>query len=128
MIVPTGAGPGAVRTGRPVRPAGGLQPATTSTYATGIWTASTSLISSTLAGQIASEQVRRYAGYVCDSESSLYYCSARYYDPSTRQFTTADSAKADVEESAYQYCRGNPIENTDSMGLHVLKKNFQMSK
>ena len=86
-------------------------------YATGIWTASTSLISSTLAGQIASEQVLRYASYVYDPESSLYYCSARYYDPTTRQWTTADSAKADGEESAYQYCGGNPIVGTDRSGL-----------
>jgi RHS repeat-associated protein len=85
-------------------------------YATGIWTASTSLISSTLAGQIASEQVLRYASYVYDPESSLYYCSARYYDPATRQFTTSDSAKADGEESAYQYCDGNPVANVDPTG------------
>ncbi len=85
-------------------------------YATGIWTASTSLISSTLAGQIASEQVLRYASYVYDPESSLYYCSARYYDPATRQFTTSDSAKADGEESAYQYCGGKPIGEVDSTG------------
>ena len=39
-------------------------------YATGIWTASTSLISSTLAGQIASEQVLRYAGYAYDSRAA----------------------------------------------------------
>ncbi len=84
--------------------------------ATGIWTASTSLISSTMAGQIASEQVLRYAGYVYDRESGLYYCSARYYDPATRQWTTADSAKADGEESAYQYCDGNPVERVDPSG------------
>ena len=85
-------------------------------YATGIWTASTSLISSSLAGQIASEQVLRYAGYAYDSESGLYYCSARYYDPATRQFTTSDSAKADGEESAYQYCGGDPINSADQSG------------
>jgi RHS repeat-associated protein len=86
-------------------------------YATGIWTQSTSLISSTLAGQIASRQVLRYASYVLDSESGLYYCSARYYDSVTRQFTTADSAKADCEESAYQYCEGDPLERADASGL-----------
>ena len=86
------------------------------TYATGIWTASTSLINSTLAGQIASEQVLRYASYVYDPESGLYYCSARYYDPATRQWTTADSAKADGEESAYQYCEGGPLAKVDATG------------
>ena len=86
------------------------------TYATGIWTASTSLINATLAGQIANEQVLRYASYVYDPESGLYYCSARYYDPVTRQWTTADSAKADSEESAYQYCGGQPVEREDPSG------------
>ena len=78
---------------------------------------STSLISSTLAGQIASRQVLRYAGYVYDPESGLYYCSARYYDPATRQWTTADSAKADGEESPYQYCSGDPVNLVDPTGL-----------
>ena len=85
-------------------------------YATGIWMQSTSLISSTLAGQIASEQALRYASYVYDSESNLYYCNARYYDPATRQWTTADPAKADGEESAYQYCGGNPVGTADPTG------------
>ena len=96
-------------------------PQGTGSYTTGIWTASTSLISSTLAGQIASEQVLRYASYVYDPESGLYYCSARYYDPATRQWTTADSAKADGEESAYQYCEGRPVTGADRTGLGVLE-------
>lgn len=37
------------------------------------------------------------------AESALYYCSARYYDPATPQWTTGDPAKADGEESAHQY-------------------------
>ncbi len=82
----------------------------------GITTTSTNLITSTLASQIASRQVLRYADYVYDSESALYYCSARYYDPATRQWTTADSAKADGEESAYQYCGGDPVDHTDPTG------------
>ena len=85
-------------------------------YATGIWTASTSLISLTLAGQIAGGQALRYGSYVYDPESDLYYCSARYYDPATRQWTTADSAKADGEQSPYQYCAGNPVLAVDPMG------------
>jgi RHS repeat-associated protein len=87
--------------------------------ATGIWTQGTTLVGSTLAGQIASRQVLRYAGYAFDGESGLYYCSARYYDPATRQWTTGDPAKADGEESAWQYCGGNPVEYVDPSGLHV---------
>ena len=93
-------------------------------YATGIWTQSTSLITSTLAGQIASEQVLRYASYVYDPESGLYYCSARYYDATTRQWTTADSAKADGEESAYQYCAGEPIRDSDPSGQRAIFRKY----
>jgi RHS repeat-associated protein len=86
-------------------------------YGTGIWTQGTTLVTSTaLAGQIASRQLLRYAGYAWDAESGLYYCSARYYDPATRQWTTADAAKADGEESAYQYCGGEPVGATDPSG------------
>jgi RHS repeat-associated protein len=85
-------------------------------YATGIWTQSTSLITSTLAGQIVSRQVLRFASYVYTVESGLYYCSARYYDPATRQFTTGDAAKADGEQSTYQYCGGDPVGSTDPSG------------
>jgi RHS repeat-associated protein len=94
-------------------------------YATGIWTASTSLVNSTLAGQIAGRQVLRYAHYVYDSESGLYYCSARYCDPATRQFTTADSAKADGEESTYQYCTGNPVEKSDVSGYAPMPPEYR---
>ena len=57
-----------------------------------------------------------HASYVYDQESGLYYCSARYYDPASRQWTTADSAKADGEQSAYQYCGGDPVEMVDPTG------------
>ena len=86
--------------------------------ATGIWTQGTSLITSTLAGQIAARQVLRYASYAYDAESGLYYCSARYYDPATRQWTSGDPAKADGEESAYQYCGGEPVGFVDATGFH----------
>ena len=58
--------------------------------ATGVWTQATTLVNQALAGQIAARQVLRYASYAYDAESGLYYCSARYYDPATRQWTTGD--------------------------------------
>jgi RHS repeat-associated protein len=90
-----------------------------SPLASGTTTQSTSLIGSALASQIASQQVLRYAGYAYDSESGLYYCSARYFDPATRQWTTTDPAKADGEESAYQYCAGDPVAMLDMSGDHM---------
>jgi RHS repeat-associated protein len=60
-------------------------------------------------------QVPRHASYCWDASSGFYYLSARYCDPSTTQFITKDPAKADGEESAYQYCAGNPVGKTDSI-------------
>ena len=74
-------------------------------------------LSATLAADIASRQPLRYAGYCYDAESSTYYLSARQYDPVTRQFLTKDPAKADGEESAYQYCGGDPVGKVDPSGM-----------
>ncbi len=87
-----------------------------SPLAAGTTTQVTSPIDPSTAANIVSRQMLRYAGYAYDSGSSLYYCSSRYYDPATRQFTTSDSAKADGEESAYQYCGGDPVRNVDPSG------------
>jgi RHS repeat-associated protein len=87
-------------------------------------TQGTSLINSTLAAQIAARQVLRYAGYVYDSDigtstCGTYYLSARHYDPATRQFLSKDPAKADGEESAYQYCGGEPVGMVDPSGEYM---------
>jgi RHS repeat-associated protein len=93
-------------------------------YDTGIWTQETRdsnnniVVSANVAKEIAKRQVLRFAGYVYDGDSGLYYCSARYYDPATRQWITGDSAKADGEASAYQYCEGDPVENVDPTGTY----------
>jgi RHS repeat-associated protein len=69
------------------------------------------------AARIVAAQPLRYAGYALDPCSGLYYCSQRYYDPQVRQFVTRDPALSDAEESAYQYCAGNPVGNSDPSGL-----------
>lgn len=69
------------------------------------------------ASEIAARQPLRYAGYVYDNETGFYYLSARTYDPSTMQFLQKDPAKADGEESAYQYCSGDPVGSADPSGL-----------
>jgi RHS repeat-associated protein len=66
---------------------------------------------------IAATEPLRYAGYVYDPFSGLYYCSQRYYDPATTQWISADPAKADGDASTYQYCGGDPVEATDPSGL-----------
>ena len=69
---------------------------------------------------IAAAQPLRYAGYVLDAESGLYYCSQRYYDPVTAQFISRDAIGADAQESAYQYCGGDPIGKTDPSGMRAI--------
>ncbi|MBE0418293.1 MAG: hypothetical protein IBX63_11055, partial [Coriobacteriia bacterium] len=59
----------------------------------------------------------RYAGYCYDSGTGLYYLSQRYYDPATYQFISKDPVKADGEESAYQYCGGDPVGKVDPTGM-----------
>ncbi len=73
-------------------------------------------ITAALAASIAERQEIRYAGYAYDAAHDLYYCSARYYDASTRQFISRDPAKADGAQSAYQYCAGNPVLAADPAG------------
>ena len=82
-------------------------------------TQATGLINSTLAANIATRQLLRYAGYAYDAESGLYYCSARSYDPATRQWISKDPRKADGEGSAYQYCAGEPVDKTDPAGTYA---------
>jgi RHS repeat-associated protein len=77
------------------------------------------LVSASTAAQIAERQRLRYAGYMWDSESGLYYCSARYYDPFAAAFISKDPDRADGERSAYQYCSGDPVDNIDPTGCDV---------
>ncbi|MBE0475896.1 MAG: RHS repeat protein [Coriobacteriia bacterium] len=81
----------------------------------------TEITSAALAAAIAFRQVLRYAGYCYDGGTGLYYLSARYYDPATYQFLSKDPAKDDGEESAYQYCGGNPVGGVDPTGLYSQK-------
>ncbi len=88
----------------------------------GIWAQATTqgeaeTISLDVAEKIAGRQVLRYAGYCYDSESGMYYLSARHYDPATRQFLSKDLSRNDGEQSAYGYCLGNPVGNVDPNGL-----------
>jgi RHS repeat-associated protein len=85
---------------------------------------SSTLVTGTLAAAIATRQPLRYAGYCFDTESGLYYLSARYYDPATMQFITKDPAKSDGEASAYQYCAGDPVDKVDPTGLRTVWRRY----
>lgn len=75
-----------------------------------------------VASRFARLQPLRYAGYAFDSITGLHYLSARYYDPATYQFISKDPAKADGEESAYQYCGGDPVGYVDPSGEIKIRK------
>jgi hypothetical protein len=53
----------------------------------------------------------------CPRNLDTLHLSQRYYDPATASFITKDPAKADAEESAYQYCGGDPVGKTDPSGM-----------
>jgi len=55
---------------------------------------------------------RRY-----DPETILYFYRARYMEADTGRFTSHDPAGYDDGMSLYEYCRSNPINLVDPMGL-----------
>lgn len=77
----------------------------------------TTAVTSAVAAAIASRQPLRYASYADDAHSGLYYCSQRYYDPEVGASVSKDPARADGEESAHQYCGGDPVGKVDPSGL-----------
>jgi RHS repeat-associated protein len=94
---------------------------------TAILNARTSTIDTDTALAIASRQPLRYASYTFDESSGLYYCSRRYYDPVVAAFISKDPARADGEESAYQYCGGDPVGKTDPSGEWAKTVRFSSS-
>ena len=87
-------------------------------------------ITSSVSSAIPTRQPLRYAGYAYDAHSATYYLSARHYDPATMRFLTKDPARDDGEESAYQYCAGDPVGKVDPTGLYAMptrKRQFRLS-
>ena len=62
----------------------------------------------------------RYAGYVYDTETKLYYLQARYYDPATARFISRDPDTGDEDDpitmNGYTYADGNPVMMVDADG------------
>ena len=62
----------------------------------------------------------RYRGYYYDRDLSLYYLAARYYDPFTCRFITADSyvstGQGILGHNRYAYCGNNPVMYVDRTG------------
>lgn len=61
----------------------------------------------------------RFGGQYLDSESSLYFLRARYYDPSTGQFTSLDPQVA-LTGQPYAYVSSNPLNLQDPEGKFAI--------
>ena len=61
----------------------------------------------------------QYAGQYNDAESGLYWMRARSYDPNTGSFITVDPMLP-MTGSAYGYASGDPVNNTDPLGLFTI--------
>ena len=65
-------------------------------------------------------QPLRYASYVYDTETELYYLKARYYDQDTARFISRDPDGGDkdnpLNQNAYAYANGDPVNNVDPDG------------
>ena len=76
--------------------------------------------SGTQATGIGAKNSLRYRGYYYDTETGLYYLRARYYDPVTGRFISADnrlSTGGDLSGmNLYAYCGNNPVNRIDPTG------------
>lgn len=58
-----------------------------------------------------------FAGYWYDKETGLYNCRARYYDPKSGRFISADPIGFGAGINFYSYCNNNPVNYIDPLGL-----------
>ena len=76
------------------------------------------------ATHIANVNPIRYRGYFYDSETKLYYCNSRYYDPQIKRFINADELLSTgtgfLGYNMFAYCNNNPVLFTDSEGLRPI--------
>jgi RHS repeat-associated protein len=70
--------------------------------------------------KVAAMNPFRYRGYIYDSETSLYYCQSRYYDPAIGRFLSPDSllstGQGVLGYNMYAYCLNNPVNMKDPSG------------
>lgn len=68
----------------------------------------------------------KYANYLYDDESGLYYLNARYYDPKIARFITEDSYTGNIKDplslNLYTYCHNEPVMYDDPTGHYDASK------
>ena len=64
----------------------------------------------------------QYTAREFDSETSLYYYRARYYDAAIGRFSSEDMERFNAGVNFYQYALGSPINWVDPLGLDVTVK------
>ncbi len=71
-------------------------------------------------GALAAVNPLRYRGYYYDEATGLYYMPARFYDPATARFLSADPAGPSAGDpltlNRYAYCVGDPVNASDPSG------------
>ena len=67
----------------------------------------------------------RYRGYYYDTETGLYYCQSRYYDPAIGRFINADAyvstGQGIIGCNMFAYCGNNPVSFIDTEGCFANK-------
>ena len=72
-----------------------------------------------LASTLGEQNPLRYRGYVCDTETGLYYLQSRYYNPEWGRFINADSLidnRGVHTQNVFAYCGNNPVSREDTKG------------
>ena len=72
------------------------------------------------ASHIANVNPIRYRGYFYDTETKLYYCNSRYYDPQVKRFINADELLSTgtgfLGYNMFAYCENKPVMCSDPSG------------
>ena len=81
---------------------------------------STQTTSLSYSATVAAKNPLRYRGYYYDTETQLYYCQSRYYDPATGRFINADAFASTGQGllgyNMFTYCLNNPVLFSDHTG------------
>jgi RHS repeat-associated protein len=70
----------------------------------------------TISGPATDSSRLRWKGLLYEGRTALYYVRARWYDPVTRRFISADPLGTDAGMNQFAYAGGNPVTGLDPSG------------